>query len=134
MAGGRPSSYTEALADEICERLTAGESLVRICMSPHMPRRETVVNWQYARPEFAERVRLARIEQAELMDDMILEVANASTPETAHSDKVKISAYQWRAAKLKPKIYGEKTQHTGPDGEGPVVTEITYRWRKPDEE
>ena len=52
------------------------------------------------------------------MDDKILTVANECTPETAHADKVKIAAYQWRAAKLAPKKYGEKTQQeiSGPDG------------------
>lgn len=44
------------------------------------------------------------------MDDLILETANASTPETAASDRVKISAYQWRASKLQPKKYGDKIE------------------------
>jgi hypothetical protein len=52
---------------------------------------------------------------------MILETANACTPATAQADRVKISAFQWRAAKLKPKIYGDKAEIavTGAD-RGPV--------------
>jgi hypothetical protein len=48
------------------------------------------------------------------------------------SDRVKISAYQWRASKLAPKVYGDKVQHTG-DGGGPVRL-ITGVRRELDEE
>ena len=44
------------------------------------------------------------------MDDLILDTANDCTAETAQADKVKISAYQWRASKLKPKVYGDRRQ------------------------
>ena len=58
------------------------------------------------------------------MDDYVLETANASTAETAAADRVKISAYQWRAAKLRPKKYGDlqRLEHSGPDG-GPIQSE-----------
>lgn len=44
------------------------------------------------------------------MDDRILEVADATNEDNAQSARVKIGAYQWRAAKLKPKVYGDRTQ------------------------
>ena len=39
---------------------------------------------------------------------------------------MKIGAYQWRAAKLAPKKYGDRilNEHTGADG-GPIRTETT---------
>ena len=40
----------------------------------------------------------------------ILAVADACTVETAAADRVKISAYQWRAAKLAPRKYGDRQQ------------------------
>lgn len=57
------------------------------------------------------------------MDEKILEVADNCTPESAPADRVKLAAYQWRAAKLKPKVYGDKvqTEVTGADG-GPIET------------
>ena len=54
--------------------------------------------------------------QADLMDDKILDVADNSTTETAAADRVKISAYQWRASKLAPKKYGDKLDLTSADG------------------
>ena len=68
------------------------------------------MRWMAADPEFATNIARARDEQAELMDDMILETANACTNETFQADRVKISAYQWRAGKLKPKKYGDKSE------------------------
>lgn len=57
------------------------------------------------------------------MDERILEIADNCTPESAPADRVRLSAYQWRAAKLKPKVYGDKvqTEVTGADG-GPIET------------
>lgn len=118
----RQTLYTDELADAICERLINGESLRQICTDESMPNRSTVIRWMGADEAFATKCARAREEQADLMDDLILDVANGCISETAAADRVKISAYQWRAAKLKPKKYGEKlsTEHSGPDG-GPLV-------------
>lgn len=115
---GRPSSYTAELAEEICDRLINGESMRQICAADDMPNRSTVLRWMDARPDFASRCAHARVLQADLMDDLVLETANATTPETAPADRVKISAYQWRAAKLEPKKYGDALQmkHSGAVG------------------
>jgi hypothetical protein len=58
------------------------------------------------------------------MDDLIFDTAMACTPETAQADRVKISASQWRASKLAPKVYGDKSEVavTGASG-GPVQSE-----------
>lgn len=74
-----------------------------------------------ADPHFAAKCARAREAQADLMDERILEVADNCTPETAQADRVKISAYQWRASKLAPKKYGDKVvnEHSGPNG-GPI--------------
>jgi hypothetical protein len=73
-----------------------------------MPSRSTVLRWMAAEQSFATRCAHARDMQADLMDDKILDVADASTADTAAADRVKIAAYQWRASKLQPKKYGDK--------------------------
>lgn len=100
--------YTEELAEQILDRIAAGESMRKICASPGMPNVATVIRWMGSNSEFATKCARAREMQADVMDDLILDTANACIPETAHADKVKISAYQWRASKLKPKKYGDK--------------------------
>jgi hypothetical protein len=112
---GRPSVYSQQLAERICDLLMDGESLVKICEREDMPHRSTVMRWMASDPEFATQCARARTMQADLMDDLILDTAKASTAETAAADRVKISAYQWRASKLEPKKYGDKLDlnHSG---------------------
>lgn len=106
--GGRPSLYTEALDRSICSRIANGESLVNICLTPGHPCRDTVLDWLQVHEGFSSRYAQAREAQADYMDHKILAVADACTPETALADRIKIGAYQWRASKLKPRVYGDK--------------------------
>lgn len=126
MPAGRPSDYTVELADRICEQLTNGESLRQICAAEGMPHRVTVLRWLDVHEEFAAKYARAREAQADYMDDLILETANACTAETAIADRVRVGAYQWRASKLLPKKYGEKIDHslTGANG-GPIIIHST---------
>ena len=118
MSAGRPSDYGEAIADVICDRIADGESLRRICQDDGMPHRNTVLRWLIEHDDFAAKYARAREFQADHMDDLIQETAEQCTPDDAQAARVKILAYQWRASKLKPKTYGEKTttEHTGPGG------------------
>lgn len=117
------STYTDDLGDAICEALIDGKSLREICTPDDMPDRSTVMRWMAADPSFAAKCARAREMQADYMDDLIIETANACTSETAAADRVKISAYQWRASKLAPKRFGDKTttEVVGPNG-GPLQT------------
>jgi hypothetical protein len=126
---GRPSLFTDELADMICDRLMDGRSLRQICTDADMPHRLTIIRWTGENEAFATKCARARAMQADLMDDMILDVANACTNDTALADRVKISAYQWRASKLAPKTYGDKLQHANAAGDGNAeITLKTYRW------
>jgi hypothetical protein len=116
---GRPSLYSLKLVEEICARIADGESLRTICDDDTMPDRATVLRWLAAHPDFAAKYARAREAQGDAMDEKILAVADACTNETAAADRVKILAYQWRASKLAPKKYGDKIEHTGPNG-GPI--------------
>lgn len=112
MSLGRPSSYSDETAATICEGLLNGESLRSICLSDEMPNRSTISRWLDENKAFATKYAHAREMQADHMDDLILDTADKCTPETAAADRVKIAAYQWRAAKLKPKVYGDKLDVT----------------------
>jgi len=66
----RPSTYTDVLADLICDRIADGESLRAICNDDAMPDRRTVLRW-LADPEhttFATKHAHAREMQGDLMD------------------------------------------------------------------
>lgn len=118
--------YSEALADEICRRMINGESLVQICKSENLPDRSTVYRWMDEHPEFATRCARAREGLADYLVDDIADLARQTTEENYNSMKVKIATAQWRAMKMAPRIYGDRTRTevTGADG-GAVKVEQT---------
>ncbi len=136
---GRPSLYTEALAAKICQRLAEGESLRAVCTDKAMPAISTVMGWLFegSHDEFSERYARAREAQAEVRADEIVDIADDDTNDfTADKDgnlvannehiqrsRLRVDARKWIAAKLLPKRYGDKIQHTG-DGGGPIRTEV----------
>jgi hypothetical protein len=125
MPAGRPSLYSEEMAERICEGLSEGLSLIKICKADGMPHRATIMRWWEKNPEFATKCARARILQADLMDDMILDLIDQVTPESAPADRVKLAALTWRASKLAPKKYGNKLDLTHADPDGGAVTFVT---------
>lgn len=123
---GRPSSFSEEIADTICERMIEGEDLVEICSDPAMPGRSTVYRWMDDFPEFGTRCARAREGLAEYAEHRALKEAMQASSEEAAIARVRVSALQWRASKLAPKKYGDRVtqEHTGPDG-GAIKTEAT---------
>ncbi|MFC0500072.1 terminase small subunit-like protein [Asaia krungthepensis] len=117
---GRPSSYSAAIADEICDRIMDGESLRQICRDPGMPGQRTVFEWLEAptNEDFRSKYARARARAAEAFEDEIIDAARGATPEDAAARKVHITTMQWVMSKRAPKVYGEKvTQElTGVDG------------------
>lgn len=115
---GRPTKFSEELADTIYERMVGGEHIVQICQDETMPGRTTIYRWMADNPQFGTRMARAREGLADYVAWKILEMAEKSTNETANADRVKLAAWQWHAARLAPKKYSEKnlTEISGPDG------------------
>jgi hypothetical protein len=66
----RPTKFNQALADEIAERLSDGETLKSICEDEQMPHRTTVFRWEAADLEFCNLLARARAAGAHaLIDD-----------------------------------------------------------------
>ena len=109
--------YSPELGRKICERIANGESLRKICSEPGMPARMSVFRWIRANGDFAEEYAVARQMQGDYMDDLILETAYECDPSNFRAASVKISAFQWRAMKLRPREYGERkaVELSGPD-------------------
>src|SRR5687767_195172 len=80
---GRPSVYSEELADEISLRLMEGESLRSICSEERMPHRTTVFNCLMS-PEhpFSTKYARAKEVQAEGMIEELLEIADEPQNDT----------------------------------------------------
>ncbi len=75
--GGRPRKYSEEMAAEICERLAAGEALIKITRDPHLPFHSTVYSWVIDDLEgFASRYARAREIQAEMIAEEIESISD----------------------------------------------------------
>lgn len=135
MPVGRPSKYTQKLADLIIERVAGGETLTKICESDQMPDRRTVYRWTEANEAFRHAYARAREHQLESWADEILDIASDQSRDIQYDaegrprsdntavnrDRLRIDTKKWLMAKLNPKRYGDKVtqEHTGEDG-GPI--------------
>ena len=132
---GRPSGFSQEVADVICERLANGESLRRICRDDDMPEMRAVMRWLNAREEFRQQYARARELQAEYIFDQMTEIADDGTNDWMASNapdcegykingehvsrsKLRIDARKWMLAKMAPRKYGDKQQidHVSSDG------------------
>lgn len=107
---GRPSDFTDEIADEICERIAAGETLTAICQDGGMPHLSTVARWLMRRPEFSQSYAHARETQAHVEAEQIRDIADNLALLPEHK-KVMIGARQWRAERLNRRNYGNSTRH-----------------------
>lgn len=128
----RPSLASEEMYETILDQLIEGKSLRLICGADGMPNRSTVLRWLDVDEAFAAKYARAREMQADYMDDLILETAETCKADTAAADRVKIDAYKWRAAKLRPKVYGDKIDLTS-GGEKLPALQVAFVTQPADE-
>ncbi|MBX5165210.1 MULTISPECIES: terminase small subunit protein [unclassified Rhizobium] len=128
---GRPTKFTQALAEKICERIADRESLRSICRDEDMPAKSTVLSWlaDDGKAAFRARYALAREILADSFVDELVEIAddrsddwiekkNAAGETTGWQEngeairrsQLRIATRQWVAEKLKPKKYGSKIE------------------------
>ncbi len=110
---GRPTKYSEALVDTICEQIAMGRSLVKICGELDLSYSQVMV-WLQKYTDFAERYARARQDQADWYADEIISVIDNAKSDRNEIEraKIKIEALKWVASKLKPKKYGDKLDLT----------------------
>ena len=141
---GRPTDYTDDLADKICSALSDGASLRKVCEPDDMPCKATIFNWLRTNKEFLDQYERAKQESADAMADEILDIADDGTNdwiektdkdgavigETLNSEHVqrsrlRIDTRKFLMAKMKPKKYGDKVDlNVGGQNGNPIVSEI----------
>lgn len=124
------STYSEEMADKICERIADGESLKAICEEEGMPSKATVFKWLGQNASFVDKYARAREAQADALFDDILSIADdgrndwmerrgeedagwVANGENIRRAQLRIDARKWMAGKLRPKKYGEKLDIDG---------------------
>ena len=135
---GRPTKFTQKIADEICDRIAEGESLYSICADGHMPGRVTVYKWLASsqHKEFVDQYTQARERQAETFIDQCVDIADDNTQDTItltakngkqyekinyehiNRSRLRVDTRIKLAEKLAPKKYTPKAlfEHSGKNG------------------
>jgi len=123
---GRPSAYTEELADLFCQRIADGESTVKICRDESMPSRRTIFQWLDKYEDFSHKYAKAKEVAVENLMDELIDIADDSSNDTYEDDKgnikvdtevvsrsrLRVDTRKWVIMKLAPKKYGDKLEQT----------------------
>jgi len=139
---GRPTKYSQELADEICGQLANGDSMRTVCKPDNMPCKATVFNWIRTKEGFLDQYTRAKQESADALTDEMLDIADDATNDWMEKldkdeqsigyqvngdhiqrSRLRIETRKWLASKLKPKKYGDKVQLSG-DPENPLTVLI----------
>ena len=120
---GRPCSFTQELADEICETVANnGIGISRLCkLNPHWPTKETIFQWRRKFRSFSDQYTRAKIDQISAMVEDILDISDDGSHDTKINNngeeslngewvarsRLRVDSRKWFASKLAPKIYGD---------------------------
>lgn len=111
---GRPTSYTEEIAEKICILLAEGDSLLEICAAPDIPDYSTVMRWVITRDDFYKIYARAREAQPEaFLDRSLGDLRAAKTKDEIMAEARRLEALIRLAEKLAPKKYGNRLELAG---------------------
>jgi len=129
MPSGETSTYTQEVAERICEQLADGQTLRQVCKADDMPPESTVRRWVLDdREGFAAQYTQAREIGYHVMADELLEVADDAqndwmerqddgdkltyvlNGEHVQRSRLRLDTRKWLLSKALPKIYGDKQQ------------------------
>jgi hypothetical protein len=150
MLTGRPTDYTEALADEICKAIANSPRGLNHHSkeNDHWPHSSTIRRWLRENDSFRDKYAQAKEDQADLMAEETVDVAyndkkdwkviidddgNEKTvfvSEAVARSRLKVDALKWHASKLAPKKYGERIETNHGVSQGSFMETILDRISK----
>jgi hypothetical protein len=104
--GGRPSKYTEELADRIMQYLLDGEGIRFIEQQPGMPSGVTIMRWVRDNEPFRRLYEEVRQLQLDLMAQDILEIADNAGLNVPGA-RLRTDVRKWLLSKLVRHTYGD---------------------------
>jgi hypothetical protein len=137
---GRPTIYCNELAALICKRVaTSTLGLARLCaIHDDMPHKSTINEWRYEYAEFSAQYAQAKLIQADLLAEEILDIADDGSNDWMESfgeegtigwklnnehvnrSRLRIDTRKFLAAKLLPKQYGVKAEEEKSDNKSVI--------------
>lgn len=132
-------AFNQSIADSICERLMAGESLRKASAALGVGA-QTVLDWTEANAEFSGQYARARKigylvlaeEILDIADNPLLGIETKTKPdgtvETTEGDmlghrKLQVDTRKWMLSKMLPKVYGDKLELAG-DKDNPLTVVV----------
>ncbi len=124
---GRPSEFTQEMADRICDQIaTSHASLRTVCKPEDMPATVTILRWLRDFESFRIQYARAKAEQAALGVEEMYEISDDGTNdfytdekgkvkvdhENIQRSRLRVDTRKWVASKLLPKLYGDKLDIT----------------------
>ena len=133
---GRPTMYSQELADQICQLIAEGRSLRSVCRDYDVPSIATIFNWFAVNKPFLAQYARACEERTEAQQEILLEIgdeaivhAEEANPKAANAVvsgyKLKADNLKWSMSKMKPKKYGDKLDVVS-DGKAIVGNTINF--------
>lgn len=135
---GRPTIFTQELADLICARISKSSlGLHRLHKKyEDFPDPSTIFGWLATNEAFLKQYRIARELQMEYLEEELLEIADdhafdietvkgfggveydKENKEVVNRSKLRIHTRMWLMGKIKPKVYGKEAEKIVPPEEG----------------
>lgn len=135
---GRHSTFTQEIADEICERISKGEPLAQICRDERMPAVRTVSLWKETQDGFAANFVRAREDGFDALAAQCLDIADETSRDNIATEdgerpntewisrsKLRVETRLRLLAKWDPKRYGDKLELSG-DKNAPVGLLVSF--------
>ena len=133
---GRPTDYTPELADLICELVASTTCGLQKLCNGHaaLPDKVTINRWRHRFPEFRTQYAQAKCEQADLLAEECLDIADDDSGDIKLSPdgfelcntefiaraRLRVDTRKWLASKLLPKQYGQKTEEEKPENKSVI--------------
>lgn len=136
---GRPLEYTKEMGDHICELVSStGYGLLKLTkLYPELPDKVTINRWRYRVSSFRTQYALAKVEQADILAEECLEIADDDSCDTKIDavsgnevcntefiarSRLRIDTRKWLASKLLPRQYGQAAEEDKQTDKSIVVT------------
>lgn len=110
----RPSSFTQEIADKICDMLALDNSLASICEPEDMPSTTTVYRWKAVNDQFRDDYTRARTDQGHTAADTVGDIRRKilSGELDWQTGKAAADLAKWDASKRAARDFGDRLDLT----------------------
>jgi len=110
----KPVEFTQELFDSICDKLSEGQSLRKICEDDEMPTKATIFRWLRDKKELRDQYARAKEESSDAFAEEMMDIIKDTKEDSNAIQKARlqIDTMKWLMSKQKPKKYGDKLDLT----------------------